>query len=293
MDTPLVSFVVPMYNVQKTIRRCVESICSQTYQNIEVILLNDGSKDDTLSICQEYAEKDPRITLINKPNSGCCATRNKGLTLTHGKYIQLVDSDDWLEPTFTERLVTAAEKYDADLVIAPYWMTVPLEDVGRDENGDYQLETREYNYLPAGIYDQATYARQLMRKPNTFFFGVIWNKIYRRDIIMKHNLRFSSELFSEDAYFNVRYLQYVHKAVSIPGPGYYYYQNPQSICHSLKLSTIAYDRMRVLHRYSSLFRQLGMEKEMRLPIVRSLFLNAESVRPAGFLQKLQDMTSQI
>lgn len=293
MSKPLVSFVVPMYNVQKTIRRCVESICGQSYQNIEVILLNDGSKDDTLAICQEYADKDPRITLINKPNSGCCATRNKGLGLAHGKYIQLVDSDDWLEPSFTERLVTAAEKHEADLVIAPYWMTVPLEDVGRDENGDYQLEMREYNYLPAGVYDQTAYFRQLMRKPNTFYFGVIWNKLYRRDIIEKHHLRFSSEIFCEDSYFNIRYFQYVHKAVSIPGAGYYYYQNPQSICHSLKLSTVAYGRMRVMHRYEALFRQMGLERQMYLPLVRSLFLNAESVQPSGLAQKLQDATTQI
>ncbi len=293
MSNPLVSFVVPMYNVQKTIRRCVESICGQSYQNIEVILLNDGSKDDTLAICQEYAAKDSRITLVNKPNSGCCATRNKGLGMAHGKYVQLVDSDDWLELTFTERLVAAAEEHNADLVIAPYWMTVPREDLPREKNGDYQLEMREYSYLPAGVYDQSAYVRQLMRKPNTFFFGVIWNKLYHRDLIMKHNIRFTSEIFCEDSYFNVRYLQYVHKAVSIPGPGYYYYQNPMSICHNLKLSSIAYGRMRVLHQYKALFRKAELEHEMYLPILRSLFLNAESVRPAGLLQKLQDATTQI
>lgn len=108
MEQPLVSVIVPMYNAQNTIRRCVESICGQSYPNLEILLLNDGSKDDTLAVCRELAAADARIRLIDKPNSGASDTRNQGLALARGEYIQFADSDDYLLPGCTERLVSAA-----------------------------------------------------------------------------------------------------------------------------------------------------------------------------------------
>ena len=96
MEQPLVSVIVPMYNAQNTIRRCVESICGQSYPNLEILLLNDGSKDDTLAVCRELAAADARIRLIDKPNSGASAPRNQGLALARGEYIQFADSDDYL-----------------------------------------------------------------------------------------------------------------------------------------------------------------------------------------------------
>ena len=124
MEQPLVSVIVPMYNAQNTIRRCVESICGQSYPNLEILLLNDGSKDDTLAVCRELAAADARIRLIDKPNSGASDTRNQGLALARGEYIQFADSDDYLLPGCTERLVSAARRHKAALVLAPFW--VPL-----------------------------------------------------------------------------------------------------------------------------------------------------------------------
>ena len=126
MEFPLVSIIVPMYNAAGCIARCVKSICAQSYKSIEIILLNDGSKDGTLSVCRALAAQDHRIALVDKPNSGAADTRNQGLALAHGRYVQFVDSDDWLAPDFTEKLVTAAETHAADLVIAPFWMVYPL-----------------------------------------------------------------------------------------------------------------------------------------------------------------------
>lgn len=125
MNNPLVSIIVPVYNVQNSVARCLESICAQTWKDIEVILVNDGSRDESFSICEQFREKDPRIILVDKSNSGVSETRNCGMSLARGKYVQFVDSDDYLDPDFTERLVTAAEANNADLVIAPYWMVIP------------------------------------------------------------------------------------------------------------------------------------------------------------------------
>lgn len=129
MEFPLVSIIVPMYNAAGCIARCVKSICAQSYKSIEIILLNDGSKDGTLSVCRALAAQDHRIALVDKPNSGAADTRNQGLALAHGRYVQFVDSDDWLAPDFTEKLVTAAETHAADLVIAPFWMVYPKDYV--------------------------------------------------------------------------------------------------------------------------------------------------------------------
>ena len=107
-EQPLVSIIVPIYNAQDHIARCVESIRRQTYKNIEILLLNDGSQDVSLQVCEMYARVDDRIVLIDKANSGVAATRNLGLKLARGEYLQFADSDDYLEPTATETLVTAA-----------------------------------------------------------------------------------------------------------------------------------------------------------------------------------------
>ena len=109
MEFPLVSIIVPMYNTAGCIARCVKSICAQTYKSIEILLLNDGSTDDTLAVCRALAASDHRIALVDKTNTGAADTRNHGIALAHGKYIQFVDSDDWLAPDFTEKLVSAAE----------------------------------------------------------------------------------------------------------------------------------------------------------------------------------------
>ena len=114
-----------MYNAASHIARCIESIRRQTYQNIEIIILNDGSKDQSLPVCEEFRQKDPRILLVDKANSGVSDTRNLGLKLASGKYVEFVDSDDYLDPDFTERLVAAAEENEADFVIAPYKMVIP------------------------------------------------------------------------------------------------------------------------------------------------------------------------
>ena len=120
MEMPLVSIIVPVYNAQSHLSRCLESICGQEYKNLELIVINDGSKDKSLPVCEEFRKKDSRILQEDKANSGVSDTRNLGLKLASGKYVQFVDSDDDIDPAFTEHLVAAAEQNTADLVIAPY-----------------------------------------------------------------------------------------------------------------------------------------------------------------------------
>lgn len=116
----LVSVIVPVYNAESYIKHCLDSICSQTYRNLEIIVINDGSKDSTDCICQEYRNKDPRINYINKQNEGVSKTRNLGIQLAKGQYITFVDSDDYIEPYFIEHMLSALIQYKVGLVRCTY-----------------------------------------------------------------------------------------------------------------------------------------------------------------------------
>ena len=297
MEFPLVSIIVPMYNAAGCIARCVKSICAQSYKSIEIILLNDGSKDDTLSVCRALAAQDHRIALVDKPNSGAADTRNQGLALAHGRYVQFVDSDDWLAPDFTEKLVTAAETHTADLVIAPFWMVYPKDYVEHIRPWEKVLgtvlrrnppRTRAYGYLPAGVYTGQEYARQLIEKPNTFYYGVLWNKLYRRDILADHHLQFTSEVrWAEDLVFNLEYILYANVFVSISKAGYHYVQNPQSICHTqINLASIVQNKLQVFRYYKELYTKLGLYDQVQPQLYKFLTAFSENAYPSGSPQKI-------
>ena len=302
MNQPLVSIILPVYNAQNHLTRCVGSICAQTYRNIEIIILNDGSKDQSLPVCEEFRQKDPRILLVDKANSGVSDTRNLGLKLASGKYVEFVDSDDYLDPDFTERLVAAAEENEADFVIAPYKMVIPagaskpeqVLDKIQDELGVMSVarppEVRGYGFLPAGVYDKDTFALRLMDKPASYFYSVLWNKLYRRDILTGNDIQFVSEMrWAEDLVFNLRYIQYAERFVAIDKPGYYYVQNPQSICHTqINAATIVQNKLQVFRYYKDLYTRLGIYEEVRPQLYKFLVDIAESTYPSGPFKKAID-----
>ena len=302
MNQPLVSIILPVYNAQSHLARCVGSICAQTYRNIEIIILNDGSKDQSLPVCEECRQKDPRILLVDMANSGVSDTRNLGLKLASGKYVEFVDSDDYLDPDFTERLVAAAEENEADFVIAPYKMVIPagaskpeqVLDKIQDELGVMSVarppEVREYGFLPAGVYDKDTFALRLMDKPASYFYSVLWNKLYRRDILTGNDIQFVSEMrWAEDLVFNLRYIQYAERFVAIDKPGYYYVQNPQSICHTqINAATIVQNKLQVFRYYKDLYTRLGIYEEVRPQLYKFLVDIAESTYPSGPFKKAID-----
>ncbi len=302
MSQPLVSIILPVYNAQSHLERCIGSILAQTYRDLELIILNDGSKDQSLPVCEAFRARDSRILLVDKDNSGVSDTRNLGLKLAGGKYIQFVDSDDHIAPDYTQHLVTAAEQNHADLVIAPYKMVIPagvskpeqvLEKL-QDDLGVMSVarppEVREYGFLPAGIYDKDTFALRLMDKPASYFYSVLWNKLYRRDILTGNDIRFTSELrWAEDLVFNMQYIQYAQTFVSIAAPGYFYVQNPQSICHTqINPATLVQNKVQTFRYYKDLYTRLGMYEEVRPQLYKFLVDIAESTYPSGPFKKLID-----
>lgn len=289
---PLVSVIVPIYNAKDHIARCVESIRRQTYRNLEIILLNDGSQDVSYQVCQMYAKVDKRILLIDKANSGVSATRNLGLRQASGTYLQFVDADDTLQPNATELLVDRATRYDTDMVIAHYNRIEPprrrpnlpdavqgtvveetLDQLLRD-----QARVQTFGFLLEGYLDKLGFARGLMQEPASFYYGVMWNKLYRADLVRQHpDVVCAEDLdYSEDFYFNLSFIRYAERFYALSTPIYNYIQNPASLVHNLNPVKVMTTRMELMTYYKDLFKQLGLYEENRVRVYKYFFGIAES-----------------
>lgn len=291
MTNPLVSIIVPVYNAQKGLSRCLESICSQTYQELEIIVLNDGSTDDSLAICEQFRAKDPRLVVVDKENEGVSRTRNAGLALAQGDYIQFADSDDVLDPDYTQNLVQAALQHSADLVIAPYWMVIPSnssktghaletlqESLGIEPEAP-KTEVHKYGFLPQGVYSREDYARRLMQQPASFYYGVLWNKLYRREIIMAHDIRCDEEFtWSEDMLFNLSYIRYAESFYAIRTPLYYYARHRKhSLSASVNPAQVVTTKASLFKYYKELYVQLGLYDQYKLQIYSYLVATARDL----------------
>ena len=289
MQKPLVSVIVPIYNAQNNIVRCVESIRRQTYENLEILLLNDGSKDVSYPVCEMLSKADARIVLIDKENSGVSATRNLGMRMARGKYLQFVDADDTLEPFATELLVQRAEDNSADLVIAAYNRIVPYKPKKEAKldpllpNKKKQLTERlakfqTFGFLPMGFMTKEEFACGLMQEPASFYYGVMWNKLYRADLVRAHtDVRCSEEMtWSEDLYFNLTYIRYAERFFALTAPIYNYYDNPGSAVHLTKVRTAITARTALFSYYKKLYEQLGLYEENKLQIFKYLISSSEA-----------------
>ena len=270
-EHPLVSIIVPIYNAQDHIARCVESIRRQTYKNIEILLLNDGSQDVSLQVCEMYARVDDRIVLIDKANSGVAATRNLGLRQAKGKYLQFVDADDTIQPYATEMLVARAEESGADLVIAHYnRITPPRPRSEASARPERPTKVQTFGFLLEGAMTKEEFAAGLMQEPASFYYGVMWNKL--DDIICAEDMD-----WSEDLYFNLSYIRYAEKFYALSTPIYNYYNTPGSAVHTvLNPVNIVSTRATLFAYYKELYENLGLYEEYKPQIYKYLVAVAES-----------------
>lgn len=215
---PLVSIIVPVYNAEETVGRCIDSILGQTYKDFELLLLDDGSTDTSGDICRAYAGKDGRIRVLHKENSGVSDTRNQGIAMAEGEYLQFLDSDDWITRDATETFVHIAMEYQCDMVIADFYRVIGERF---SQKGDIEKE---------GIMDRAGYAENMMQKPADFYYGVLWNKFYKRSIIEEHQLKMDSSVsWCEDFLFNLEYIRHVRAVYAVKKPVYYYVKRKGSL----------------------------------------------------------------
>lgn len=214
-----VSIIIPVYNVEDYLEDCLESVCKQSYRNIEIILVDDGSTDKSGVICEDWAEKDSRIRVIHKPNGGLSSARNAGLTEATGKYISFIDSDDLIPNNFLKQLVETLEKYNADVSvcgISRFW----------DGNSD---EAEIFYPYQTGVYCSEEYILSiLLHKVD----NASWNKLYRRRAI--GDIRFKEGIINEDFPFMMSVLGNVTKIAYTNETEYLYRRRRGSITQVVK-----------------------------------------------------------
>lgn len=215
---PKISIIIPVYNTEKYLRKCLDSVVGQTLKDIEIICVNDGSTDNSLQILQEYAQKDNRIKVVTQRSGEPSATRNVGLRIATADYITFMDSDDWIAP---ETYQTALEELKEDIDIVVFGANVISE--GIDENSKMFMEATRHQIMPC--LGEVELNDTIIRKTSV----TPWNKIFKKSILDQNNITFAEGLAHEDDLFFIEYALMCKKAYYIEKKLYNYVQRPNSI----------------------------------------------------------------
>jgi len=245
---PVLSVIMPVYNTAKCLKRSVNSVLTQSFKDFELIMVDDGSKDNSLAICRELAASDPRIKVFTQENGGPAKARNTAFAAMQGEYVMFVDSDDWLEADAFDVMMKAVQGHD--LAIAHFYFDLGSSSTEKGlVNGDC-------------VMDQEQFLTELMARPGSFYYSVLWNKIYRAEIIRDLDLSFDPFLnWGEDFAFNVQYHRGVNSVAFVSKPIYHYIKNVGGasikplihVIHSCRIKARLYRYYKALYVESGLF----------------------------------------
>ncbi len=211
----LVSVIVPLYNVEHYIRKCVMSVLDQTYKNFELLLIDDGSTDKSGQYCDEFGALDPRVKVMHKKNGGQSEARNMGLDYADGRFIFFLDSDDWIEPEALAVLMDQMDREDADMICCSYRLT--------DENGEV---------LESVVQEAKTYSMEEAVKAyvsGTAIHSVVWGKLYKKELF--DSIRFPASRVHEDDFISYQLVYASRKITTVSDVLYNYFQRQNSIMH--------------------------------------------------------------
>lgn len=222
---PKLSIIVPVYRAEAVLFKCVDSVFAQTYADWELLLVDDGSGDGSGKLCDEYAARDSRVKVLHKDNGGVSSARNLGMERAEGDYILFLDSDDWADSAFCEKLLAAAQEAGADSAGCAHWSV----EVG----GEKRLEP---GAMPQGVYGKEEIRRgivnrllgQRLGQPGEVLNGFVWRFLFSRKLIRDHDIRFAGA-YLEDELFLLEYFCLAEKLAMVDEPLYYYLQNPDSV----------------------------------------------------------------
>ncbi|RHW48646.1 glycosyltransferase family 2 protein [Bombilactobacillus bombi] len=220
----LLSIVMPLYNEERLLSRCLESIEKQINPNFEVIMVNDASTDNTVAVAQSFIKNNPNFRLVNQPkNQGISAARNRGIKEARGQLITFLDGDDWLEPQYTDYFLQSFKNYSIDMAVCGYFK--------ESQHGTIKVWGKHVQ----GSINRTEIIRHIT-KISGQVMGYTWNKVYRLALIKQNNLKFESDLsLMEDQVFNVQYATVAQNFYVQPQPLYHYWQHVRSATHTYDL----------------------------------------------------------
>lgn len=253
LDKNKISIVIPVYNAARYIRQTLDSIRAQTYSDWELILVEDGSWDESPAICDEYGEKDSRIRVFHKENGGAAAARNYGIARTTGEYLAFVDADDLVEPVFLEKMIREYdENPEIDLVLTGYDRFYH-DDL--NDKKEYLLGTNEREIL-----NSKQEVALLFTVPKTSLSGVsVWAKLYRNWIVRENQIRFPEHIsYEEDCCFNLQYYRHIRKAATIRTNLLHYRQQQESLSKMYRSSMYS-DLVNGYRERVRFFKEIGMK----------------------------------
>ena len=254
---PLITIVIPVYNVEKYLQRCIDSILVQSFKDFEVILVNDGSTDNSGSICDEYKKRDMRIRVIHQKNSGAPVARNCALDEAKGDYIYFADSDDYIHPQMLELLYDTIVKTGADVSACHY------ETVGE---GNISFESiSEYSYDVITNFDVLA---MMVRFSEMTFSQVLWNKLFKKEVI--GSIRMNTEYVIDDFDFVSRVLFGCREIAVVDKKLYYYYQNSTGIMHNSHFNPKKILALQAWYDMGINHKKLGNESLYKQCMIRSL-----------------------
>lgn len=279
----LVSVIVPVYNAEQFLARCLNSVLNQSYEKLEVILINDGSTDNSQKICEEFAEKDVRVKLINQENSGPSVARNKGIDLANGKYISFVDADDYLEKNMIEKMINYIEQ-DVELVISGYNRIFKKDDVN-------EIQEINYYHIINMTFDDFLQRFDVLFKD--YYINYLWNKLYLNEIIKTNNINFNKSInWGEDLIFNIEYLNYCNEISIISNSLYNYIDfNEDSITNNYNIN-IYYNRKEMYQEVRSFLLKNNAYKANKEIVENKYFESVIAFLSSSYLHK-EDIDNEI
>ncbi|WP_027077523.1 glycosyltransferase family 2 protein [Maribacter antarcticus] len=244
MNTVKISVIVPIFRIEKYLPKCIDSLLNQSFLDLELILVNDGSPDNCPKICDEYAKKDTRIKVIHKENGGLVSARKEGLNNAKGKYVTFVDGDDWVDKFYLDIMFKLADINDADLVVTGHFREFDgkIETIKPKNVGVYNEEELKSHILPNAIYNGEFCEHGI----STY----VWNKLFKRELLSQILFNVPDAIvMGEDAAITFSYLTICKSLVISSTPLYYYRQRHDSIVKSVENPKIEYYRLGLLMNY--------------------------------------------
>lgn len=291
---PFISVIIPVYNSSKYLNKCLESLLAQTFCDFEAILIDDGSTDNSLEICRNYAKKDKRIKLIYSHNGGPSKARNLGLEQVTAKWITFIDSDDYVTPNYLENFI----KYNTDDIETQVIQGYYTVGYNNDKYNTLYPDTKYKNH----IVEEGKHSSYI-EDNNILYNWAVWCKIFSTEIIRKYNLKFEEDIWSgEDGMFWHNYLCHIKRIIMVEEQGYYYFcpkaydsvsrngkHKPNTLGHIIlsenyrRISSILPIKFKMSYKYASFLRILYLQNYFKATLTTTELTNEHKVR----LQKIR------